>query len=119
MDTVLALVAPSLFAASVYMELGRIVELIQGDHYLFIRRTWLTKIFVTGDVISFLIQGGGMYQYYKSLLQLSNLMQVVGYWHPTTPRRVTLDPTLSLPASSSRSSSLASSSSLPPCSILG
>ena len=41
------------------MELGRIVMMIKGEESLFIRRTWLTKIFVCGDVISFLIQSSG------------------------------------------------------------
>ena len=41
------------------MELGRIVLMIKADKALFIRRTWLTKIFVMGDVISFLVQAGG------------------------------------------------------------
>jgi RTA1 like protein len=60
-QSVLPLVAPALFAASIYMELGRIVELVKGDHYLFVRRRWMTGMFVTGDVISFLMQGGGMF----------------------------------------------------------
>lgn len=59
LSSVLPLVAPALFAASIYMELGRIVELVQGDRYLFIKRRWLTSIFVTGDVVSFLMQAGG------------------------------------------------------------
>ncbi|WZH47095.1 RTA1 like protein-domain-containing protein [Fusarium acuminatum] len=42
-QSIFLLVAPALFAASIYMELGRI----------------LTAIFVTGDVISFFMQGGG------------------------------------------------------------
>jgi RTA1 like protein. len=41
------------------MELGRIVELVDGERYLFVRRRWLTGIFVTGDVLSFFMQGGG------------------------------------------------------------
>lgn len=41
------------------MELGRIVLMIDGDRALFIRRTWLTKIFVGGDVLSFLMQASG------------------------------------------------------------
>ena len=45
------------------MELGRIVELVQGDQYLFIRRRWLTGIFVLGDVVSFLMQAGGKHYY--------------------------------------------------------
>ena len=51
--------APALFAASIYMELGRIVLMVRGEKNLFIRRTWLTKIFVIGDVVSFLLQAGG------------------------------------------------------------
>jgi RTA1 like protein len=58
-QAVLLLVAPALFAASVYMQLGRIVKSVEGEKYLFVRRTWLTKIFVAGDVISFCLQGGG------------------------------------------------------------
>lgn len=41
------------------MELGRIVLMVQGDAALFVRRTWLTKIFVGGDVLSFLMQASG------------------------------------------------------------
>lgn len=33
--------------------------MIKADDALFIRRTWLTKIFVIGDIISFLVQAGG------------------------------------------------------------
>lgn len=51
--------APALFAASIYMELGRIVLMVDGDHALIIRRTWLTKIFVIGDIMSFQIQAAG------------------------------------------------------------
>lgn len=61
-QTLFILLAPALFAASVYMCLGRIVLMIDGQKCLFIRRTWLTKIFVGGDVLSFLMQssGGGL-----------------------------------------------------------
>ncbi|TKA26840.1 hypothetical protein B0A50_04286 [Salinomyces thailandicus] len=58
-QTILLLVAPALFAASIYMTLGRIVLMLDAQSALFIRRTWLTKIFVCGDVFSFLIQAGG------------------------------------------------------------
>ncbi|KAK5069278.1 hypothetical protein LTR64_008427 [Lithohypha guttulata] len=56
------LLAPILFAASIYMILGRIVRVLQGEAYTIIRVNWLTKIFVTGDVLCFCIQaaGGGM-----------------------------------------------------------
>jgi hypothetical protein len=59
LQSVLLLVAPALFAASIYMSLGRIVLMVIGDDRLFIRRTWLTKIFVCGDVLAFMTQSTG------------------------------------------------------------
>ncbi|KAK2784186.1 hypothetical protein FQN52_009128 [Onygenales sp. PD_12] len=53
------LVAPALFAASIYMELGRIIVLVRGENHSVIRVNWLTKIFVAGDVFSFLMQSSG------------------------------------------------------------
>tara|TARA_R110002003_G_scaffold9_36_gene681 strand:- start:8355 stop:8507 length:153 start_codon:yes stop_codon:yes gene_type:complete len=41
------------------MMLGRIILVTDGEHYSIIRKRWLTKLFVTGDVISFLMQGAG------------------------------------------------------------
>ncbi|CBF86676.1 hypothetical protein AN2355.2 [Aspergillus nidulans FGSC A4] len=49
----------SLLAASVYMFLGRIILILQAESHALLRRKWLTKIFVTGDVLSFLLQGAG------------------------------------------------------------
>ncbi|KAJ5934303.1 hypothetical protein N7466_003850 [Penicillium verhagenii] len=62
------LLAPSFFAASIYMILGRIIRLLNADSNSLIRPNWLTKIFVTGDVLSFLMQssGGGMLATAKS-----------------------------------------------------
>ncbi|KAF3491975.1 uncharacterized protein GIQ15_01492 [Arthroderma uncinatum] len=48
------LLAPALFAASIYMELGRLILVLEGEQHSIVRRTWMTKIFVTGDVLSFL-----------------------------------------------------------------
>lgn len=59
-QAVFILVGPSLLAASIYMELGRIMIVTGGEKYSIIRRSWLTKIFVLGDVVSFLVQAGGM-----------------------------------------------------------
>lgn len=58
-QTLLILLAPALFAASIYMILSRLIRLTEGEHLSFIRSTWLTKIFVLGDVLSFLAQGAG------------------------------------------------------------
>lgn len=60
MQSVLILIAPALFAASIYMILGRIILLTEGEHHSLIRRKWLTKIFVFGDVASFMLQSSGM-----------------------------------------------------------
>ncbi|KAL1884037.1 hypothetical protein Daus18300_000146 [Diaporthe australafricana] len=58
-QSLLLLVAPALFAATIYMELGRVISLTGGDSYCLIRKKWLTKLFVCGDVLSFFLQGGG------------------------------------------------------------
>ncbi len=46
-------------AASIYMILGRIILLTAGEHHALLNRKWLTKIFVTGDVLSLLLQSCG------------------------------------------------------------
>ncbi|PYH85415.1 RTA1 like protein [Aspergillus uvarum CBS 121591] len=78
----LLLLAPSLFSASIYMLLGRIIRLVHGDSHSLIRPNWLTKIFVTGDVLSFFIQsgGGGMMASAKSAssVSLGNRIIVIG-----------------------------------------
>ncbi|RAL04449.1 RTA1 domain-containing protein [Aspergillus ibericus CBS 121593] len=58
-QSLLPLVAPALFAASIYMELGRLIVVLHAEKHSLIRVKWLTKIFVTGDVLSFLLQAGG------------------------------------------------------------
>ena len=42
------------------MVLGRIILLTDGEVHSLIRKKWLTKIFVTGDVLSFLVQVVGI-----------------------------------------------------------
>ncbi|CRK12098.1 Protein RTM1 like protein [Verticillium longisporum] len=58
-QTIFLLISPSLFAASIYMILSRIILVVDGEHCSPIRRVWLTKLFVLGDVLSFLMQSGG------------------------------------------------------------
>lgn len=62
MQSTLLLVAPALFAASIYMELGRLIRLVKGGRFAIIPVTWMTKIFVAGDVLSFLMQASGMFE---------------------------------------------------------
>ncbi|RFU33043.1 hypothetical protein B7463_g3277, partial [Scytalidium lignicola] len=58
-QTLLLLLAPALFAASIYMILGRIIISVDGESLSPIKKRWLTKVFVTSDVISFFVQLGG------------------------------------------------------------
>ncbi|KAI1458577.1 RTA1 like protein [Annulohypoxylon moriforme] len=58
-QSVLLLLGPTLYAASIYMVLGRLVVHLDADSYSLIKPKWLTKFFVLGDVISFFAQGGG------------------------------------------------------------
>ncbi|KAF3931566.1 hypothetical protein ABW19_dt0208691 [Dactylella cylindrospora] len=52
------LIAPIFYAASVYMTLGRTIIAARGERYSLIRPTLLTRIFVTGDVLTLAIQAG-------------------------------------------------------------
>ncbi|CAJ2514038.1 Uu.00g021570.m01.CDS01 [Anthostomella pinea] len=62
LQTVFILIGPALMAASIYMILGRLIRLVGGEHLSFIPVNWMSKIFVTIDVISILMQiaGGAM-----------------------------------------------------------
>ncbi|EFQ98821.1 RTA1 [Nannizzia gypsea CBS 118893] len=57
------LLAPALFAASIYMQLGRLIIVLEAEQHSIVRRSWMTKIFVTGDILSFVVQGLGKYPY--------------------------------------------------------
>lgn len=57
------LLAPALFAASIYMVLGRTIRMLDASHLSIIRVSWLTKIFVFGDVLSFVTQGAGRFNH--------------------------------------------------------
>jgi hypothetical protein len=60
-QNVLLLIAPALMAASIYMILSRVILLTEGEVHAVIRRRWLTKIFVVGDIISIELQSAGMH----------------------------------------------------------
>jgi hypothetical protein len=59
LQSVFLLLAPILFAASLYMTLSRVIIAVSGAQYSLVSPRWLARIFVTADVISFMIQGGG------------------------------------------------------------
>lgn len=50
---------PSLYAATIYMMYGRLILFINAPEASVIHPTRVTKIFVCGDVLAFLLQAGG------------------------------------------------------------
>ncbi|KAJ4326097.1 hypothetical protein N0V94_000259 [Neodidymelliopsis sp. IMI 364377] len=60
-QSVFLLVPPSLFAASIYMTLGRVMRGLgpAAEQLSIIRIDWLTKTFVIGDAFAFLVQSSG------------------------------------------------------------
>lgn len=59
LQSTLLLLGPILFAASLYMTLSRLVRALDAAHCAIIPPRWLTRIFVFGDVFSFIIQASG------------------------------------------------------------
>lgn len=68
LQSLFILLAPSFFAASVYMILGRIIRQVDGNSNSLIRASRLTKIFVCGDVLSFLIQSAGTKIFFPTIV---------------------------------------------------
>ena len=58
-QTILILLAPPLYAASIYMVLGRIISYVHAEHFSLVPLKWMTGIFVTGDVVAFVMQAAG------------------------------------------------------------
>ncbi|KAH6976659.1 RTA1 like protein-domain-containing protein [Ilyonectria destructans] len=58
-QSILILLPPSLYAATIYMIYGRIVHYVNAPEASVIRPTRVTKIFVAGDVLAFQVQGAG------------------------------------------------------------
>ncbi|KAJ5803437.1 Protein RTM1 [Penicillium pulvis] len=77
-QTMLILVAPPLFAASIYMTLGRVVVKLGAEKQSKVPVRFLTKTFVVGDVISFLMQcGGGGYMAAGSISAMNTGANIV------------------------------------------
>ncbi|KAF7590355.1 hypothetical protein BBP40_002958 [Aspergillus hancockii] len=53
------LLAPPLYAASIYMTLGRLIRYLNAETLSIVPIRWLTPIFVIGDVIAFVMQAAG------------------------------------------------------------
>jgi hypothetical protein len=50
------------------MTLGRIILLVDGEPLSLIRKKWLTKVFVCGDIVSFMMQAAGISLFFHSML---------------------------------------------------
>ncbi|KAJ6013616.1 RTA-like protein [Penicillium herquei] len=59
MQSLFLLLAPILFAASIYRVLGRVITFLHGEHLSYVSVRWMTRIFVGGDILSFIIQAAG------------------------------------------------------------
>ncbi|QKX57414.1 uncharacterized protein TRUGW13939_04526 [Talaromyces rugulosus] len=78
-QNVFILLGPALFAASIYMVLGRIIVGVKGERFSLIPVRLLTKLFVTGDILSFLIQGGAAGMMISSdLASMGNKLVIFG-----------------------------------------
>ncbi|KAH8598640.1 RTA1 like protein-domain-containing protein [Bisporella sp. PMI_857] len=55
-QTLVPMLGPAPFTASTYVVLGRIIRFVDAEHLSFKSTRSLTKIFVSGDVLSFLVQ---------------------------------------------------------------
>ncbi|KAF9044610.1 RTA1 like protein [Hymenopellis radicata] len=80
MQQILILMAPALFAASIYVVLGRIIVALRAERLSLVRVSKLTKIFVCGDLFSFMIQssGGGLMAMRNSMASLGQKIVLVG-----------------------------------------
>ncbi|GAQ46705.1 hypothetical protein AKAW_02823 [Aspergillus niger] len=94
MQSALILIAPAFLAASIYMTLGRIIRLVQAEHYSVFKVKWVTKIFVAGDVLSFLMQASGAFfpsfpsSDAASLMTVGAGLMVSGSSDPTTGEHI-------------------------------
>ena len=55
-QVLLILLAPILFAAGIYMLLGRLIHASGHPNLSPVRANWITKIFLLGDILCFLVQ---------------------------------------------------------------
>ncbi|GAA6039485.1 hypothetical protein JCM8097_009575 [Rhodosporidiobolus ruineniae] len=81
------ILCPALMCASYYMCFGRIITYV-GDKWTPVSSKWVTAIFVTQDVVSFVVQGAGgslyssdntdLYSTAKAVLVVGFCIQIIG-----------------------------------------
>ncbi|PKS09635.1 hypothetical protein jhhlp_004254 [Lomentospora prolificans] len=57
LQSIFILLAPVLYAASIYTVLGRLIRSVRGDRHSIVQPKWMTLIFVTGDFVALNVQG--------------------------------------------------------------
>ncbi|KAI1372153.1 RTA1-domain-containing protein [Hypoxylon crocopeplum] len=74
-QSVFILLSPALFSASIYVVLGRIVRLTDGESHTFLKNRSITKIFVTGDLVCLFMQcaAGGLMGGSRAVPSLANI----------------------------------------------
>ncbi|KAK6462374.1 RTA1 like protein-domain-containing protein [Scheffersomyces coipomensis] len=75
------LIAPTLFAATAYMYFGELIKTLKIHKLSIIDPKYLTKIFVGGDIVSFLLQGNGAGLFVssnKTLVLVGRIMVIAG-----------------------------------------
>jgi hypothetical protein len=60
--------------------LGRTIRLAGGEDVSLIKPTWYTRIFVTADVTTLIIQGLGSFVVCRIVLRLANKPQAPASW---------------------------------------
>lgn len=75
------------------MQLGRLIIILEAEDHSIVRRSWMSKIFVTGDILSFVVQGLGegdivtrRYTYMCDMYKLTFSMQAVELWQAASPQ---------------------------------
>jgi hypothetical protein len=73
------LIPPAFFAATIYMILARIIHIVEGDHLSIIKPRIVTKFFVTGDLLSFSVQGNAAgLLVHQNLVTIATALIIVG-----------------------------------------
>jgi hypothetical protein len=87
MQNSFTLLGPTLMAATVYMIFGRLARAMHAENHSIVRVSLLTKLFVGGDVLAFVVQGGAaglliiqdLAKFGKALIILGLVIQVLSF----------------------------------------
>jgi hypothetical protein len=79
MQNSFTLLGPTLMAATVYMIFGRLARTMHAENHSIVRVSLLTKLFVGGDVLAFVVQGGAAgLMIIQDLAKIGKAMVILG-----------------------------------------